>query len=221
MKKKKAGFLPVSVAVLMGGQSRRFGSPKAFLPYKGSSLAAHVLRQAARWSPDVFAVGRQEDQVPPDARKEFRVVTDFLRKEGPLSGLHAALSNCAKPALFLRGVDMPLLNGTLLKWFVNGFKESGHPDAVVPQVQGRWEPLCALWNRNLASRLAEGRWHSFQALLNSRKLRILSVSEEELRAVDPRLDCLRNFNSAHDWKQFLAQENPRKSLAGSKNDVDF
>ena len=206
---KQSQLLPVSVAVLMGGESKRFGSPKAFLPYNGTSLAAHVLGQAALYSQEVFAVSRNPEQVPPDARKAYPVVMDIWKDEGPLSGLHAALSHSSQGALYLSGVDMPFLKGQVLAGFWNWFKAEERPDVVVPRIGGRWEPLCALWDRKVLSALQPGRWDSFQRFLDNGGLNIHEVSEKELNELDPSLDCLRNFNTLDEWKEGVPPQSTR------------
>ena len=202
MKKPKAKrFLPVSVAVLMGGESKRFGRPKAFLPYQGSSLAAGLLKKAELHSKDVFAVSRNINQVPPDARQEFPVAMDHWKERGPLSGLHAALLESNHPALFLTAVDMPYLNGKVISGFWKIFEEEGHPDVVAPRIDGYWEPLCALWNREVLKKLKSGKWGSFQKFLNEGKLNVRRVTVRELKKLDPSLKCVRNFNTPEDWKK--------------------
>lgn len=208
-KPKPKRLLPVSVAVLMGGESRRFGSPKAFLKYKRKSLAAHVLVQAGRYSTEVFAVSRTLDQVPPDARKAFPIVLDQWKQKGPLAGLHSALRHSSQPAVFMRGVDMPFLKGRVLKSFWAMFREADWPDVIAPRINQRWEPLCALWNRELFARLRPGNWHSFQELLNEGKLKIRMVTEKELKRLDPSFDCLRNFNTPQEWKKISSSNRIR------------
>ncbi len=58
--------LPITVAVLLGGESSRFGSPKAFLPWNDKvSLAAHLAKTA--WplgSRKFFWSGRMKSRYP-------------------------------------------------------------------------------------------------------------------------------------------------------------
>lgn len=192
-------MIPVSVAVLMGGKSSRFGSPKAFLPYRGGSLAAYLLKEASCFSDDVFPVCRTPDQVPPDAR-EFPIVTDQWEQEGPLSGLHAALQKARYPALFLTGVDMPFLSWTVVKVLWETWETNGRPDATAPHGEGHWEPLCSVWGKGALGHLAPGSWRSFQAFLDQGPIRALKVDPDTLRTFDPELKCLKNFNSREEWE---------------------
>ena len=196
-------LLPLSVAVLMGGKSSRFGSPKAFLPYKGATLAAHLLRGASEFSADPFAVCRTEDQVPPDAAAEFRIVKDQWEQEGPLAGLHAALISAKNQVLFLTGVDMPFLKREVVEGLFHFWKSEGYPDAVVPRYEGRWEPLCSIWSYQALRHLDPGTFTSFQDLINEGPVRVNPVSVADMKKFDPSLWCLAGFNTQEEWERFL------------------
>jgi molybdopterin-guanine dinucleotide biosynthesis protein A len=187
----------------MGGKSSRFGSPKAFVPFKGASLAAHILREGSQFSSDVFAVCRTEDQVPPDAAAEFRIVTDQWKEEGPLSGLHAALLSAKEEVLFLTGVDMPFLKREVVEGLFHLWRSEGSPAAVVPRHEGRWEPLCSIWSHQALRHLEPGQFRSFQDLIDQGPLRVNPVSVEDIRRFDPSLWCLLGFNTREEWERFL------------------
>lgn len=192
-------LLPLSVAILMGGMSRRFGSHKAFFPYRGMSLAAYLLEESSTFSNEVFAVSREKGQVPPDVPGYIHKVTDFWEEEGPLSGLHAALTHSTQASLFLRAVDMPFIKREVVEGLFRIWQEEDHPDVVVPWIEGRWEPLCALWNKDVLASLEPGKWRSFQQMLSGEPFRIREVPEEEMRSWDPELGSLKNFNTQQDW----------------------
>ena len=203
--------LPLSVAVLMGGESKRFGSSKAFLPFEEKSLAAHILQQSAQYSGEVFAVSRSLDQVPPDARAFFPVVMDLWEEKGPLSGLHSALLHTTQPVLLLRGVDMPFLKREVVEGLLKFWAEADKPLALVPRIIGVWEPLCALWSRELLPLLQNEKGGSFQKWLSSGRFSVREILEKELRQLDPNLDCLKNFNTPAEWKSsFPSDSRPAK-----------
>lgn len=199
---ERSTMIPLSVAVLMGGPSGQFGSPKAFLPFRGSSLAAHLLREASQFSSDAFAVCRKPEQVPPDAAAEFRIVTDQWEQEGPLSGLHAALISAKNQVLFLTGVDMPFLKREVVEGLYQLWKSEGCPDALVPRYEGRWEPLCSIWSYQALRNLEPGAYSSFQDLINDGPIRVYPVSVDDIRKFDPSLWCLVGFNTRDEWERF-------------------
>lgn len=202
--------LPISVAVLLGGQSSRFGSPKAFLDWNGQSLAAHIAQTAAPVVSEILFVGKSGDQIPPDAKALGRFVEDKPGFPGPLAGLAAALTHASKPWVFLTGVDMPFLNERTLKEFWLLREKSVLLDAAVPYVESFWQPLCALWNRHVLKSLEASPWNSFQHLLNEGGLKIMKVEDKTLRLSDPGLLCLKGFNTREEWEALKEKWNVPK-----------
>ena len=159
---------------------------------------------------EVLFVGKTEDQVPPDAKALGRFVADTPGFPGPLAGLAAALAHASKPWIFLTGVDMPYLNEKTLKEFWLLREKSVLLDAVVPYMEDRWQPLCALWNRHSLKSLESSPWNSFQQFLNEGGLKVIKAEEKTLRSWDPELLCLKGFNTPEEWKQLQNLE-PQRS----------
>lgn len=198
--------LPITVAILLGGENSRFGSPKAFLPWNGRSMAAHLAGVAADWSSEVLFVGKKENQVPEDAKRLAGFVEDLTGFPGPLAGFAAAMARASRPWIFLTGVDMPFLNEKVLREFWNLREKSVLLDAIVPYTENRWQPLCALWNRHALKILQASPWTSFQKFLNEGGLQITRVDEKNLRSWDPDLLCLEGFNRQEDWERIRKLE---------------
>jgi molybdopterin-guanine dinucleotide biosynthesis protein A len=110
----------VSVAVLAGGRSRRFGSDKRLLPMEGTTLLGRTLSLAATLSDDVVLVvaddadARRVDEVVAAQRGELRVVTDTRADTGPLAGLEAALGAARNELVLVLAGDHPRLGADLL-----------------------------------------------------------------------------------------------------------
>jgi len=199
--------LPITIAILLGGESSRFGSPKAFLPWKDKSLAAHLAQTAGPLASEVLFVGKSEAQVPDDAKSLAKFVADEPGFPGPLAGFAAALTHASKPWVFLTGVDMPYLNEKVLRELWNLREKSVLLSAVVPHVENRWQPLCALWNKHALKPFQASSWNSFQHFLKEGGLKMTKVEENTLRAWDPELLCLRSFNTQEEWSQIKEKSN--------------
>ncbi len=193
--------IPITIAILLGGESSRFGSPKAFLRWKGKSLAAHLAQAAEPLASEVLFVGKTETQIPPDAKSMARFVADAPGLMGPLAGLGAALIHASKPWVFLTGVDMPYLDEKVLRGFWDLRERSVLLHAVVPCVEDCWQPLCALWNRHVLKPLQASPWDSFQHFLNDGGLKVTKVEEPVLHSWDPKLSCLKGFNTKEEWEK--------------------
>jgi molybdopterin-guanine dinucleotide biosynthesis protein A len=127
--------------VLAGGASRRMGSPKAELAFGGGSLLERVVERVRPAMEDVVLVGAPLAA----ARMNLRAAEDWLRGAGPLAGLAGGLSIVPPGLHALVACDLPFVEGEIFARLAAlgiGF------DAVVPEVDGRRHPLCALYDRS-------------------------------------------------------------------------
>jgi molybdenum cofactor guanylyltransferase len=129
--------------VLAGGLSSRMGRDKALLEWHGRPLieiALEKLRQIG-FSPAI--VGSR-----PDLERFAPVIPDNVAQQGPLGAVEAALTATdANFNLFL-SVDMPLLPVGFLRWLV-ARAEMTQAVATIPRIEGRPQPLCAVYHRRL------------------------------------------------------------------------
>ncbi len=141
--------LPLA-AILAGGASRRFGSPKALAEVDGRPLIERV-RDALRAvvSDPVLITSRPEAH----AGLDLPTRPDGLPGGGPMAGLHAALrwaEERGRDGVLLVACDLPFLDPGLLRRLVD-LARAGESAAVAPEGPGPFgiEPLCA-WYSNLA-----------------------------------------------------------------------
>jgi molybdopterin-guanine dinucleotide biosynthesis protein A len=92
-------------ALLLGGASTRFGSPKALAVYEGETLAARGWRTLAGACDEVIAVGKRADGLP----LPFPVVDDGTTDRAPVFGVIAGLAAAAYDVVVFLPVDCPLL----------------------------------------------------------------------------------------------------------------
>lgn len=133
-------------AVLVGGASRRMGRDKALLPTPDGPLAESLARrlEAVPGIAEVVMVSRES----PDERfPDRRVVADHRPGGGPLAGLEAALLAAQGRPVFALACDLPNVPVDLVEWVVgSGFAADAVPAARVPFLDGRLQPLCALYS---------------------------------------------------------------------------
>lgn len=130
-------------------------------------------------------------------------VPDRYPGEGPLAGLEAALRAASTPWCLVVACDMPALDPASLRRLWEGvLSDSGpaRPLAVVPVVEGRLQPLHALYHRDalpqVEEALAAGR-RSLTALVEALPARLLvsaagpsflnANTPEDLEALAPEL----------------------------------
>jgi molybdopterin-guanine dinucleotide biosynthesis protein A len=76
------------------------------------------------------------------------VIPDLQPGYGPLSGIEAALAATARPLNVFLPVDLPLLPAHFLLWMLHRAETTGAA-MTVPRMNGRPQPLCAVYHRDL------------------------------------------------------------------------
>ena len=110
--------------LLVGGASRRFGSPKALEPFGDETLAARAWRLLGEVCAERVAVGKpgELDGLP------FPVLEDASDVRAPLAGLVAGLRAAPHEIVVAVPVDCPLLEAADLRALA-----AACADAAVPQ----------------------------------------------------------------------------------------
>src|SRR5438105_1646018 len=134
--------------ILCGGQSRRMGQPKAWLPIGDEVMLQRIVRIVRETVSGPVVAVAAADQSLPTLPADVVIARDQRPDRGPLEGLSAGFkklteiaatdSSCA--AAFVTSCDVPLLRPA----FVRHVCESlGDFDVAVPQIDGRVHPLGA------------------------------------------------------------------------------
>jgi molybdopterin-guanine dinucleotide biosynthesis protein A len=142
---------PFSAVLLAGGRSTRMGRDKALLPLADgySLLARQLATLRAVGAAEVLISARAEQNLPLTG---VRLVTDLLPDNGPLAGLAAALAAAAHHRVLVLAVDLPEMPPEFLTGLV---VEATPTCGVVPLIDGRPEPLAAVYHRGAATIASE------------------------------------------------------------------
>lgn len=145
----------VSAVVLGGGQSRRFGQEKGLAQWRGRNLVDHVLQRLPRPRPVTLLVLRAEQTAAWSGRDGVDIVHDHAAHAGPLRGVIRGLEHLAevRPAswTWIVACDQPLVNADLLCALLS--ETSPSTLAVVPEWNGRLQPLSGLYHTGAAADL--------------------------------------------------------------------
>lgn len=121
------------------------GRDKAFLRWKGRRLIDCQLTLLQSLEPaEIFISGRPGIDYGPTG---VPVLYDDLPDAGPLGGIAALLGKITAPHLLVLAVDMPAMTAKLLRE-IAARRESSR--GVAPRLGGKWEPLAAVYPRELA-----------------------------------------------------------------------
>lgn len=194
---------PVEAAAILlaGGRSSRMGQPKAALPFDGVPLLTHLLDRLAAYFPERVVVRAPGQVLPPFSDRDVRVVEDAVTDQGPVAGICAGLAAVRRELAFVVTCDVPFLSPRLGAMMV---AEAPGYDVVAPEWEGRLNPLQAVYRARLLplyeEQLAAGRRRPVD--LYSR-VAVRTVSEAEVRTVDPEGLSFLNMNTPEEYERAL------------------
>jgi len=197
-----------SAIILVGGRSARMGQPKATLRLGGMTLIERTVAELACAFDDIVVVAAPAaEAMELPALGAATIVRDDDAYQGPVGALARGLRAARRELAFACSCDLPMLRCEVAGWLMSLI---GDRDAVIPQVDGRLQPLHAVYRRRcsgaLDAMLARGE-HRLSAIADAVNSRIstLIVSEAEYRRADPdALSCF-NINTPEDYARALRQ----------------
>ena len=165
-------------------------------------------RQIAALAPltdDILIVGGAAAAAPPGTR----TVVDRVEDCGPLGGLEAALTYAKGELLILLACDMPFVTSGFLAHLADLANASaegpGQIAAVVPQTEGGYHPLCAVYRRTVRDAalrcLADRRLKMLDLLAD---LRVHVAAPADIERFGNRHRLLANVNTAADFAALAA-----------------
>ena len=166
--------------LLVGGASRRFGSPKALAQLDGETLAERAWRILGETCEERLAVGKSSDgfELP------FPILDDGTDVRTPIAGVVAGLRAAGNDICVVVPVDMPELSGDLLRALAGACARA---DAAT----ARRAPL------PVALRVAQA-LPVFERRLAEGRLRLHEALEElDLERLDVEPQKLANVNTEH------------------------
>jgi len=186
------------VAVLAGGKSRRMGTDKAFLLYRGSPFVTMITDEMLKTSDDVLVVVGRKDS------REFssildpsvRVLNDTYDLENPMGGMLSAFRSVKNSYVAFLACDTPFVRAGVIEFLHRA--AVGRTAAVPLWEDGRIEPLCAVYDvaRAEAAGLKALAENSLGCRYLIRHLEGVNyIKVEDLRRLDPDLVSLRNVNT--------------------------
>ncbi|HEV3041087.1 MAG TPA: molybdenum cofactor guanylyltransferase [Candidatus Angelobacter sp.] len=179
--------------VLAGGRSSRMGSNKAFLEFGGRLLIEHTKSILESVCGQVFILGQRNlyggfgpcyEDIYPDC--------------GPLSGIHAALSNTPTEFSLITAVDTPFIKAEFLDYIVDCAVKSSAM-VTAPSVAGQVQPLCTVFR--------SGFLHIAESALKSGRFKVeplfpreqtLILGEAELDRFALATEMFENLNTPED-----------------------
>lgn len=209
--------------VLAGGRSTRMGSAKALLEWHGSTLVRRAVGIVGRVVDGPVVVVRAAGQELPSLPDGIEVAEDARQARGPLQGIAAGLAAVGErsDAIFVCGVDAPLLHPALIGAVIAALAQDDELDAALPVAHGFPHPLAAAYRtrvvEHVQSLLDEGVLGT-RALLQRLPVRRLDeaalLADPIVAEHDPQLDSLLNLNEPAEYEAARARPAPLVCVLG-------
>jgi molybdopterin-guanine dinucleotide biosynthesis protein A len=173
------------------------GRDKAWLPWRGQPMIAHVVSILRPIVDEVVVVASAGLELPP---LDARVVRDREPTLGPLAGIREGLEQIRTDFAFVTGTDAPFLSPA----FVTKLLSCGY--AVAPEIDGHVQTLAAVYPRKALDRI--------DAMLAEGYARPLQIFEEfgyrKLSAAElPDPQSVRGFNTPDEYLEAVRESEGR------------
>lgn len=190
--------MKVSGIVLAGGRSSRMGQDKTLLLVNTVTLIEKTVQELSKVVDEIIIASNHENKYHIPGTIE---IPDSFPDMGPLGGIHAGLIRANYPYSFVVAGDMPFFTADLAEYLLSKCK--GY-DVIAPEINGAWEPLCAVYSRNclkpIEKFLAADRRKVFGFYPS---VRVLKVKEEELANIGTAENIFCNLNTPEDYYRIL------------------
>ena len=200
-------FQNITLLIIAGGKSSRLGVDKRFVEIGGVGLLETILRKASAidFAEKFLCV---EDELPDlktlSTKYGARLLVDEIKNSGPLSGISRGLSASKTDWNFVISTDMPFFEFKSVPKLTGKFSSV---QAVLPEVDGRAQPLAGFYRRELAE--------IFRVKVLSGQRKIMSAVKKiphELVAIDDSVAFF-NVNTAAELKLARGRaENLRREI---------
>ena len=185
--------MSISAVLLAGGESRRMGRDKATLNWRGRPLWQWQLQKLRALKPEEIFVSLRGDV--PWREVDVDLILDVPPSQGPLSGLAVAMASIETNHLVVLAVDMPFVTIGHLRYMC-GLLTDGK--GVIPMVDGKAEPLCAIYPKRalpVFTEALQGNNYSLQPIVRKLIKRDVLI---EMRVSDLARVFYRNINEPQD-----------------------
>jgi molybdopterin-guanine dinucleotide biosynthesis protein A len=173
----------INAILLAGGQSSRFGSDKALMPFAGMRLIEYIFYNLDQSFNKVIVVGSKDKY---SFLKNAEIREDIYQNLGPLAGIYTGLYFSDTDYNFISGCDMPFLSSQYFDFLKKEASAKPEAEIVVPKFKGYLEPLAALYQRSLLPEIKK-------QILND-NLKIKSFYKKSRKIIIKEEILKRNFN---------------------------
>lgn len=198
----------IDCVILAGGQSKRMGRDKAFIPFKNKTFLRNILETLDSICQKFIIVVNKDFSLykkeVENIQSEVIFVKDIDPYLGPLNGVVSAISCVETDTVFIGTCDTPILNLNLLK---NLYKEINSFEAVIPEIDGKYQPLNTFYKKEAlkkAEKLYKSGNKSLMSLVDS--LKIKRINKEYIQKYDKDIFTYKSINTPESYAELLKME---------------
>jgi molybdopterin-guanine dinucleotide biosynthesis protein A len=196
-----------SIAIMAGGQSKRFGTDKTLSKLKDKYLIEYVIDETKKYSDDLFIVSKDIQKFK-DIFTEINIFEDEFIQQCPLSGIVTALNKSKYERCIILPADTPFFKGEICNILNENLNDEY--DIVMPRFKNKTYPLTAIYKTKLTTELKkniiEG---NFKIIDIIKTINVKYLDESYFSKIDSRFLSFLNINTRDDF------DNAVKILKGS------
>lgn len=184
--------------ILAGGESRRFGSPKAFAEKEGKPFYHYSISVLKPFVTSVLLITNPKlESLFKQREKDVEIVTDdkdYLG-QGPLAGIYTAMKKVKADWYVVIPIDVPFMEQQVIEKLISNIDSDF--EVIVPTLSGKIQPLISIYHCSMKDRIKEQ--------LDSEKRaahQLLKISEVKYVAMDKHKPFV-NINNYTDYQRWI------------------
>ncbi|MFZ3590891.1 molybdenum cofactor guanylyltransferase [Bacillus sp. DJP31] len=156
--------------ILAGGESRRFGAPKAFAQFKEVPFWEYSFKALEEVTNTQVIVSHPSlvDRFKMTTNLPVIVDDNLFQGNGPMAGIFSAMKHVKADWYMVLSCDIPAIQNLVITELLTQRDEA--IQAIIPVIEGRVQPLVGLYHCSIYPKIKE--------LLLSKSFRLMSLLKE-------------------------------------------
>ncbi|MBM7663225.1 molybdopterin-guanine dinucleotide biosynthesis protein A [Bacillus mesophilus] len=191
--------------ILSGGESRRFGKPKAFATYEGTPFWEQSYLALKDTTDAQLIVSHETLAEEFSNHTSLPIILDdpSVRGKGPMAGIYSGMKETEADWYVVLSCDIPAIQKEVIFKLLS-YRQSS-VDAIIPVINERFQPLVGIYHSSTLPVMKELLEHNnFRVISLLEQVNTLYLSETELR-VEPLL--FQNINDQDAYQQLINKRN--------------
>lgn len=185
-----------SAVILSGGKNTRMNyKTKAFLEFKGNTFIERTLDVISDYEEKIISCNDIEKYK--DFKDRASIVLDQFKEIGPIGGIYSSLKVSKFSYSLVIASDMPFLNKNVLNYLGEYDFDN---DALIPVVDGRIQPLCGIYKKDILStieKMINEKDYRLKSLLSNIDTKYINISEKE---------NFSNINTVEEYEELIRRD---------------